>query len=618
MARSLRPFEAFPITTRHLEVIRTADVTPGMRRVTLGGDQLKAFTAENGYPVADFRSDGFDDEFKIFLKHPDAEEAVGTTQLDGVLDWPRDNPHLLFRTYTARRWDWERGELDVDFVIHGIGPATSWARTVRPGERIQIAGPKSSAGHPDGADWVLVAGDETALPAIGRWLEDDWPEGQRGQVFIEIAEDAHRQDLSVPEGVELTWLSRNGAEPGTTTLLYDAITGADWWEGKVFAWVAGETLTLTPIRRWLRNEKGLAKDQVEVTGYWRRQEVKASEEDPTIQDLDATEDESEKFHELAEIIPGHVLRTAMTLGVPQALADGMWKTPTVIAQERGLHPVGTAKLLRYLAAIEIVEANPDGAYSLTTLGRELENDHIADALDLGGPQAAKELGILALTSAVRTGTGDYSDWFGLSYEERMLSETSLIDARAENEAEFGSYVSGVTIASALIQPAKTLLVVGKAAGVFAEEFVRHDPERRATVRARPSELEAIKRLTRTDERISFEPGSLLETAANKADAVLLVDPLGPLPDADAVHALVKAAAAVEPNGAVYLFCDPLEEAEAHDHDLEDDLIDFALSGGGSRTHEEYERLFERAGLEISGRETVGWGDTLYRLANRSA
>lgn len=99
-------------------MLRVTDVSPGMRRVTLGGPALRAHVAENGYPVAAFRSDGFDDEFKLFMRHPDVVEAVGPTQADGVLNWPRD-PHLLTRTYTVRRWDAERGEVDVEVVRHG-------------------------------------------------------------------------------------------------------------------------------------------------------------------------------------------------------------------------------------------------------------------------------------------------------------------------------------------------------------------------------------------------------------------------------------------------------------------------------------------------------------------
>mgnify|MGYP000225722658 CR=1 FL=1 len=113
MSSSLRPIDVFPITTRVLDVLRVSDVTPGMRRVTLGGPGLAAHTADTGYPVQAFRSDGFDDEFKIILKHPDADVVVAPTQADGVLNWPMDNPLLVARTYTVRRWDPAAGEIDV-------------------------------------------------------------------------------------------------------------------------------------------------------------------------------------------------------------------------------------------------------------------------------------------------------------------------------------------------------------------------------------------------------------------------------------------------------------------------------------------------------------------------
>ncbi|MFT4232550.1 MAG: siderophore-interacting protein, partial [Leucobacter sp.] len=161
MARSLRPLSVYPITTRTLDVLRVADVTPGMRRVTLGGAGLDAHIAANGYPVAAFRSDGFDDEGKLILPHPDHPDAAGPTQADGVLNWPRGDERPLVRTYTVRRWDPVAGEVDLDFVRHGVGPATTWAYRVQPGERVQWAGPKMSAPHPVGVDWTLVAGDET-------------------------------------------------------------------------------------------------------------------------------------------------------------------------------------------------------------------------------------------------------------------------------------------------------------------------------------------------------------------------------------------------------------------------------------------------------------------------
>lgn len=617
MARSLRPIDVYPITTRTLEVLRVADVTSGMRRVTLGGAELAAHTAENGFPVAAFRSEGFDDEFKIILKHPDAEVTVGPTQADGVLNWPRGDEHLLLRTYTVRRWDPSSGEIDVDFVRHGVGPATSWASRVQPGERVQIAGPKSSAPHPVGVDWTLVAGDETALPAIGRWLEE-WPQGARGQVFIEVAEAVHRQQLTVPEGVSVTWLSRDGAEPGTTTLLFDAIRAAEWWDGTVFAWVAGETLTLTPIRRWLRQEKGLPKEQVEVTGYWRRQEVVVSEEDAGVQDLDATKDEQERFHELSEIAPGFALRVAATLGLGVAFGAEE-RGVAELAAELGVDAAALGKLLRYLASIEVAERTAPGRYRLTSLGRELENDYLAEALSLDGVHAGRELGgLLSLLAAVRTGRGDHERWFGAGYEQHVQSTTALLTERIEQEAEFANYVAGALATAVPVGEEATVVVAGRAPGGFATALADAHPALRAVVVAAPSELEVLRAVHGAHDRIDYEPGSILERRPQAVDAVLLTSVLGTLPDADAVHAVRQAAASLRPGGHVLVFGDVLDAELAHDHDYEDDLIGFALHGGGARDHEEHLALFAAAGFAEPERRTVGWGFTLYILTAAEA
>ncbi|MFT3889323.1 MAG: siderophore-interacting protein [Arachnia sp.] len=607
MPGSLRPLTVFPITTRTLEVLRVADVTPGMRRVTLGGPELAAHVAANGYPVAAFRSDGFDDEFKVILKHPDAEETVGPTQADGLLNWPRGHEHLLYRTYTVRRWDPEAGELDIDFVTHGVGYATTWARTVRPGEHVQIAGPKCSSPHPEGADWVLIAGDETALPSIGRWLES-WPEGARAQVFIEVAEPAHRQDLPQPEGVQITWLNRDGAEPGTTTLLFDALTSADWWDGTVFAWVAGESLTLAPIRRWLRNDKGLTKEQVDVTGYWRRQEVTLADGDATVQDLDATEDEEEKFHELSELLPAFAVRIAATVGLAAGF-NGAARSVADLAERTGADAVGLAKLLRYLATMGIVE-QVGADWQLTSLGRELEDDYIEDALHLRRLHAQRELaGALSLLAAVSTGSGDHARWFGTNWPTRASGE--FLAARVEHDADNAVYAAGAAAEAAVLDGVQTIAVAGRGPGVFATALTAARPEVRVTILAAPSEIEALTALHGTRDRVGYEAGTVLSRLASPVDAILLTEALRELPDADAVHALRQAAAGVREGGKVLIFGEVLDPVLASEHDYEDDLIDFALTGGGSRTHEEHLALFDAAGLTTVERSTVGWGFTLY-------
>ncbi|WP_375001417.1 siderophore-interacting protein [Aeromicrobium sp. CTD01-1L150] len=257
---------------RELEVARVQDVTVGMRRVTLTGPQLGAFdTASDGggVTVPAFTTPGFDDHVKVLLPSPGHDRPVLPVQEEGRLDWTAGGVRAIHRDYTPRRWDARSGELDLDFVDHPAGHAASWVGTLQPGDPAWIVGPTLTASLPHGVDWLLVAGDETALPAIGRLLEELGPD-HRAKVFVEVADADHEQVIETQADVELTWLHRDGAPPGSTDLLPRAVTSTSWWQGQAFAWVSGESSMLRPIRQWLKTEHGLTRDCLDLTGYWRR------------------------------------------------------------------------------------------------------------------------------------------------------------------------------------------------------------------------------------------------------------------------------------------------------------------------------------------------------------
>jgi NADPH-dependent ferric siderophore reductase len=578
MSHRLRPLDVYPITTRRLEVLRVADVTPGMRRVTLGGPGLDAHIAPNGYAVAEIRSQGIDDEFKLILQHPDGPELVAPTQNDGMLDWPRGDEHLLTRTYTVRRWDPASREVDVDFVRHGTGPATSWAERVQAGETVQIAGPKSSAPNPLDVDWILVAGDETALPAIARWLES-WPEGVPGQVFIEVAERSHRQQVAQPEGVEITWLSRDGAPAGHSTLLADALRGAEWLDGTPYAWVAGEALTLAPIRRWLRRDKELTEDHVEVTGYWRRQELEAGD-DAAVE----TVGDDERFHELIELAPGFALRVAATIGLGAAF-DGSAQTIDELARRTGANPEGLRRLLGYLEPLGVVAMEGE-AVRLTDLGGSLDDDGLAERLSLEGYDAQRELaGLLALLESVRTGVGESERCGADSWAARVDADPELLRQRREAEADEARWVADA-LAAAI--PARGELVVsGRGADTYAAAIAKVAPS--ASVRV-------VERVADLDEPV---------------DGIVLASALDDLGDTSAAHLLRVARASIRPGGRLYVYTEGVAASLVGEHEAEDALVDFALSGGGTRTLEHHGELFERAELPAPERVTVGWGDSLF-------
>ncbi|MDV8005830.1 siderophore-interacting protein [Rhodococcus sp. IEGM 1318] len=268
MPRNTRPTRAYPVTLRELEVHRVTEVTPGMRRVTLTGAQLDTFTNADGIAEPAFASTGFDDDIRLLFTYPGESDPVLPVMVDGSVTFAAGRRPLA-RAYTVRRYDPRTRELDVDFVVHGEGVATTWARDASPGDRMHIAGPSVSQGLPEDYEYLLAVGDETALPAIARLLEE-LPADARGHVFVEIADSAHIQSVRELSGVSVTWLPREGAESGATTLLLDAVSAVEWPDGRVFGWLAGEQATVRSLRRHLIRDRGIARTDIDFTGYWKR------------------------------------------------------------------------------------------------------------------------------------------------------------------------------------------------------------------------------------------------------------------------------------------------------------------------------------------------------------
>ncbi|WP_370185683.1 siderophore-interacting protein [Aeromicrobium sp.] len=252
---------------RELEVVRVEDVTPGMRRLTLAGADL-AERSLDGSTLPAFASPGFDDHVKVFVPAPDAERPVLPRQRPDGLDYTTEGVRPLGKDYTPRRVTSD--EVDLDFVRHGHGQAAGWAEQVRAGDLAWIAGPTVGQAFPHDVDAFVLAGDETALPAIGRFLEE-LPAGPPAQVVVEVSGPQDEQDLTVRDGVEVTWLHRPaGAEPGTTTLLLDAVRDLDWPAGQVYAWMAGESTAARDVRTHWRADRSVPRDCLDVSGYWRR------------------------------------------------------------------------------------------------------------------------------------------------------------------------------------------------------------------------------------------------------------------------------------------------------------------------------------------------------------
>jgi NADPH-dependent ferric siderophore reductase len=154
-------------------------------------------------------------------------------------------------------------------VLHDAGPATAWAAQAKTGQFLGVGGPRGSLVIPDDFDWYLFVGDETALPAIGRRLEE-LAANTRVLVVAEIADRAEEQQFASRAAVEVQWLYRNTAAAAKTSLLQDALAGLSLPAGEGYAWVATEAAIAKALRQYLVEQRGLDKERVKAAAYWKR------------------------------------------------------------------------------------------------------------------------------------------------------------------------------------------------------------------------------------------------------------------------------------------------------------------------------------------------------------
>ncbi|WPN99387.1 siderophore-interacting protein [Pseudomonas sp. MUP55] len=244
------------IKRRRLQVLRVEDITPRMRRITLGGPELAGFV-----------SLGSDDHIKLLFAQNAAEQAALESPTFTIKG---DGPQPAMRDYTPRRFDLSIGELDIDFVLHGDGPASTWAEQAQVGQHLYIGGPRGSMIVPDMFDSYLLIGDETALPAIGRRLEE-LPAGRKVLAVIEIADAAERQVLQSAADVEIVWVVRGQDD------LLDVVRNLTLPGGTLYSFVATESKLSRQVRRVLLDTHKVDEQYLKAAGYWR---AEGSEEEP--------------------------------------------------------------------------------------------------------------------------------------------------------------------------------------------------------------------------------------------------------------------------------------------------------------------------------------------------
>ncbi|MBO4209718.1 siderophore-interacting protein [Micromonospora echinofusca] len=237
-------------------VLRTGRPTPHLVRLVLGGDSLA------GFPAGEYT-----DHYIKFLFPPAGVEYPDPVDLGTIRrEYPREQwPRL--RAYTVRNWDAGTGELTVDVVHHGDeGLAGPWAAALRPGDHVLFTGPGGAYAPSPTADWHLLVGDESALPAIAASLARV-PAGAPARVFVEVSDPTDEQELSTEAAAEIVWLHRSDRPVGAA--LVDAVRALDFPAGDVHAFVHGEAGFVKELRHLLRVERGVPRERLSISGYWR-------------------------------------------------------------------------------------------------------------------------------------------------------------------------------------------------------------------------------------------------------------------------------------------------------------------------------------------------------------
>ncbi|MET9498361.1 siderophore-interacting protein [Streptomyces sp. NPDC006552] len=243
-----------PRKARSAQVVRTERLTAHMQRVVLGGEglaDLPELTCTDHYVKLLFPPAGV-----TYAEPFDVERIREELPRE---QWP------VTRTYTVRAWDPAARELCLDFVIHGDeGLAGPWAASVQPGATIHFMGPGGAYAPDASADWHLLVGDESALPAVAAALEA-LPPGARAHAFLEVEGPEEEQKIETP--VEVTWLHRAGRPVGQA--LIAAVTGLDFPAGRPHVFVHGEAGFVKELRRHLRVDRGIPREDLSISGYWR-------------------------------------------------------------------------------------------------------------------------------------------------------------------------------------------------------------------------------------------------------------------------------------------------------------------------------------------------------------
>ena len=243
-----------PPAFRRVAVEEVEPLSPHMLRIVFVGDELDGFAVPS--PASSVR---------LLLPPPGEAQIVMPTWTGNQFELPNGD-RAPIRTFTPRAFDPDRLALTLDFVLHERGAASDWARQATPGDVVAISGPGRSEDLDADAQSFLLAGDETALPAIGQLLETI-DGGHSIDVHVEVRSDDARIELPPHPGATVTWHEAGvGAAPGAAMVA--AVLDVDELPDAI--WVAGEAAAVQQLRKHLFDERGRARSSVTARGYWKQ------------------------------------------------------------------------------------------------------------------------------------------------------------------------------------------------------------------------------------------------------------------------------------------------------------------------------------------------------------
>lgn len=571
-----RAFTSHPLVVRRVAVRRIEEITPRMRRIVVGGEGLGE-TIVDGHTHRAFAAPGFDDHLKLIFAADGDLEAALPIQLPHGIEWTAAENRLA-RDYTPRWVDADAAEMALDFVLHGDGPAASWAQSAAVGDELCFVGPKSSLRLPVKLDWIVLIADETGLPAVGRFL-DERPTDAPANVLLLVEHEDARQELSLRPGDAVTWMT---APAGDAAALEEAVRVLSLPDdGEGYVWAAAESRALLPVRRYLQRERGLAKERINITGYWHAEVVPGS--------ADAAE--LPPVVEPASPVPWLVVRAAVRLGIVDALADGPLALPDLAAR-LGVAAGSIEALRGILTSAEVIDGDVD-ALALGRFGEELLEEHHRAEFD--GLEAEAILALRDLDRAVRDGVSPWQRAHGETLAAQAGAEAVHVDELVEDAGRLAYLLDGF-VANPMWDDVSSLLIVGPGAPAVLGAF--EDADRRDLGiavhehgRVRDAVIEASSQ------------GSSLGWDGRLVDVAVVALALAHRTDAEAVALLDE----LVPHTARVILLESSRPDALSPGAEEQQIVGFAMTGAPFRSSEALGELAAAAGWTREQALPLGWG-----------